>query len=186
MSIRTRLPGIHENPEDADWLHLDDDETIRWIGRPSRYTIAMALGTALVLAIAGIVLTAWLVSVVDGGDAPAWIGYLPLVLTAVGLVWAVRTYLNWVRLLYVITDEEIYVKHGLVSRDVTQVRLSRVQNTGYSQSTVERLLSYGDVAIFTAGPGTQDIVFENVPHPVRVTEILTTVLGERDHGDGLR
>lgn len=186
MSIRTRLPGIHENPEDADWLHLGDDETVRWIGRPSRYTITMALGAALALAIVGVVLTAWLVSVVGASDAPAWVSYLPLVLTAAGLFRAVRTYLDWVRLLYVITDEEIYVKHGLVSRDVTQVRLSRVQNTGYSQSTLERVLSYGDVEVFTAGTGTQDIVLENVPHPVRVTEILTTLLGEQDHGDGLR
>lgn len=186
MSLRTRLPGIHENPTDADWLHLTEGETVRWTGRPSGYTIAMALGTALALALVGIVLTAWLGSVVSGGDAPAWIGYLPLVLTVVGVGWAVITYLDWVRLLYVITDEEIYVKHGLVSRDVTQVRLSRVQNTAYSQSVLERFLSYGDVEVFTAGTSTEDIVFESVPDPVRVKEILTTLLGEHDRGDGVR
>jgi uncharacterized membrane protein YdbT with pleckstrin-like domain len=186
MSLHTRLPGIHENPEDADWLHLADGETVRWTGRPSRYTIATALVSAFALAIGGLVLTAWLVSAGGGGDVPAWVGYLPLVLTAVGLVWGAMTYLDWIRLLYVITDEEIYVKHGLVSRDVTQVRLSRVQNTGYSQSTVERMLSYGDVEVFTAGTSTQDVVFESVPDPVRVTEILTTLLGEHDHGDSIR
>jgi uncharacterized membrane protein YdbT with pleckstrin-like domain len=186
MSLRTRLPGIHENPEDADWLHLGDDETIRWTGRPSGYTIAITLGTALALAVGGLVLTAWLVSAAGGGDVPVWVGYLPLGLTVVGVVWAAATYLDWIRLLYVITDEEIYVKHGLVSRDVTQVRLSRVQNTGYSQSTLERMLSYGDVEVYTAGTSTQDIVFESVPHPVRVTETLTTLLGEHDHRDGIR
>lgn len=186
MSLRTRLPGLHENPEDADWIHLADDETVRWTGRPSRYTITLALGAALALAIGGLVLTAWFGPVVNESDVPGWLGYLPLVLTVVGVVWAVLVYLDWIRLLYVITDEAIYVKHGLVSRDVTQVRLSRVQNTAYSQSVLERLLSYGDVEVFTAGTSTQDVVFESVPHPVRVKETLTTLLAEHDHGDGLR
>ncbi|WP_306060484.1 PH domain-containing protein [Natronococcus wangiae] len=54
------------------------------------------------------------------------------------------TYLCWLRLLYVITDEEIYVKYGLISRDITQVRLDR-ENTAYDQSILERVLSFGDV-----------------------------------------
>jgi hypothetical protein len=48
------------------------------------------------------------------------------------------------------------------------------------------MLSYGDVEVFTAGTSTHDIVFESVPDPVRVTEILTTLLGKHDHGDGIR
>lgn len=61
------------------------------------------------------------------------------------------TYAEWHRTLYVITDEEIYVKRGLISRDVTQVRLDRVQNTAYKQSVLERVLSFADVQVFTAG-----------------------------------
>lgn len=183
MSMRARLPGLHENPEDADWLHLTEGERVRWTGRPSRYTIAAALGFALVLAVIGIVLTGWLVPVTAESGLPGWLGYLPLVLTAAGLLSAVATYLNWVRLLYVITDDEIYVKHGLVSRDVTQVPLRRVQNTAYTQSVLQRMLSYGTVEIFTAGTSTEDVVFRDVPRPERVKRILTELIGEQGRAD---
>lgn len=186
MSLRDRLPGLHENPEDADWLHLTGSETVRWTGRPSRYTIAISLVTALAVALGGLVLTAWVLPVASEANLPDWVGYLPLVFTVGGIASAVATYLDWMRLLYVITDEAIYVKHGLVSRDVTHVRLSRVQNTGYSQTPIERLLSYGDVEIFTAGTGTEDIVFENVPDPVEVKRILTTLLTDDRDGVNVR
>ncbi len=182
MTRGSWLPGVSENVEEADWLHLTEDETVCWTGRPSPYTITMAIAVAVGVALLGLVLTAWLVPVVERHDVPVWIGYLPLLLTLGGLLSALGTYLNWIRLLYVITDEEIYVKHGLVSRDVTQVRLSRVQNTAYSQSVVERVLSYGDIKIFTAGTSTEDLVFKSVPRPEYVNRILTDLLGEHDRG----
>jgi uncharacterized membrane protein YdbT with pleckstrin-like domain len=79
----------------------------------------------------------------------------------------------------VITSEEICVKHGLVSRDVTQIRIDRVQNTAYSQSVLERLCSFGDVEIYTAGSGTEDLVFRNVSRPERVKSVLTGLLSEQ-------
>lgn len=176
------LPGVSENVEEADWIHLTENETVRWTGRPSPYTITTAIAVAAGIAVAGLLLTGWFVPVVEQNDVPIWIGYLPLLLTLGGLLSAIWTYLNWIRLLYVITDEEIYVKHGLVSRDVTQVRLTRVQNTAYSQSIVERLLSYGDIKIFTAGTSTEDLVFKSVPHPERVNRTLTDLLSEHDRG----
>lgn len=182
MARGSWLPGVAENVEEADWMHLTENETVRWTGRPSPYTIVVAIAVAVGVAVAGLLLAGWLLSVVELNDLPGWIAYLPLLLTLVGLLSAVWTYLNWIRLLYVITDEEIYVKHGLVSRDVTQVRLSRVQNTAYSQSIVERLLSYGDIKIFTAGTSTEDLVFESVPHPERVKRTLTDLLSEHDQG----
>lgn len=81
----------------------------------------------------GIGLSVWLLPVTEAAAVPRWTGYLPLSLVVVGLALAAFAYLNWVRLLYVITDEEIYVKYGLISRDVTQIRLDRVQNTAYNQ-----------------------------------------------------
>lgn len=182
MSRGSWLPGVPENVEEADWIHLTENETVRWTGRPSPYTITVSIAMAAGIAVAGLLLTGWLVPVVERNAVPIWIAYLPLLLTLGGLLSAIRTYLNWIRLLYVITDEEIYVKHGLVSRDVTQVRLTRVQNTAYSQSIVERLLSYGDIKVFTAGTSTEDLVFKSVPHPERVKRTLTDLLSEHDQG----
>lgn len=174
-----RLPRIQENIEDADWLHLGEDEEVHWTGRPSLYTIASATVGGLLLAVAGIALTLWLRSALDGSVIPALLGFLPLLLTVAGVWWATLAYLNWVRLLYVITDEELYVKYGLISRDVTQIPLNRVQNTGYEQSVLERALRYGDIHVYTAGTSTEDITFRSVPRPERVKGILTELLSQQ-------
>ncbi|WP_306061207.1 PH domain-containing protein [Natronococcus wangiae] len=182
MSLKA-LVRPRENVEDASWLHLTEDEHVRWSERPSRFTIVFALAVGLVFALVGIVGTAILMSVLNGWDLPTWVGYLPLVFTILGVVIAGMTYLRWLRLLYVITDEEIYVKYGLISRDVTQVRLDRVQNTAYDQSILERVLSFGDVRIYTAGTSTEDITFRDVPNPERVTSTLTQLLSEQHSGN---
>ncbi|NUE03476.1 PH domain-containing protein [Halorubraceae archaeon YAN] len=170
------LPNPWENIEDADWLHLTDGEQVKWSGRPSRYTIAPVIAGGILLAAAGIFITWWFRPVAVESIAPDVFGFAPLVISAVGVSIALGVYLNWLRLLYVITDEEIYVKHGLISRDVTQVRLDRVQNTAYNQSVIERSLNYGNVRIYTAGTSTEDITLDHVPAPARVNQILTELL----------
>ncbi|MGM0605721.1 MAG: PH domain-containing protein [Halobacteriota archaeon] len=170
-----------ETVDDADWLHLTDGEMVRWTGRPSRYTIALSIVGWAVLTLAGVALTVWLLPIAEEAAVPGWLGYAPLGLTLVGVGGVGGVYLNWLRLLYVITDEEIYVKHGLISRDVTQVRIDRIQNTAYEQSILERALQFGDVRVYTAGTNTEDITFKNVPNPERVNSILKRRLSDRSN-----
>lgn len=164
--------------EEADWLHLGSDERVLWSGRPSRLTIAVSVIGGLLLGLAGIAATWWALGWAADAGVPDWFGYLPLLVALAGVGWAGYVYLHWLRLLYVLTDEEIYVKRGLVSRDVTQIRLDRVQNTTFEQSMVERVFRYGDVSIYTAGTSTDDVCFRDVPNPQRVAGILTDLIGE--------
>ncbi len=177
------FPQLWESVEHADWLHLSEDETVRWTGRPSRYTIALAVGGGVLLALLGLVLTRWLRAMVAGSVVPGVFGFVPLLLTGFGIWLAISTYLDWLRLLYVVTDEQLYVKYGLVSRDVTQVRLDRVQNTSYNQTVVQRFLGYGDVNIYTAGTNTEDITFQKIPGPNELKRTLTDLLGEQADRD---
>jgi uncharacterized membrane protein YdbT with pleckstrin-like domain len=174
------FPHILESVENADWIHLSDDEEVLWTGRPSLHTILVAVVGGVLVAVAGVVFTVLLSRAIESRNLPALVGYLPLVLTVAGIAWAAIAYLNWLRLLYVITDSEIYVKYGLVSRDVTQIRLSRIQNTTFEQSVIQRLLGYGDVRIYTAGTGTDDLLFDDVPDPETVTQLLSDVMGSED------
>lgn len=173
------LQRLGENVEEADWLQLTDGEEVRWLGRPSRYTIALSIVGGVLLVIAGIALTYWLQPVTVSGGTQNVLGFLPLLITLLGIAWIAYTYLDWLRLLYVITDEEIYVKYGLVSRDVTQVPIDRIQNTSYQQSVLERALKYGDIHIYTAGSSTEDITFANVPRPEIVKTVLSEVVSKR-------
>ena len=171
--------GLREDVADADWLHLHEGEEVRWSGRPSQYTLVPATVTMVLLVVAGALLTGWWHPYVMEQGWPTVIGYVPLLLALVGIAYGTWVYLLWLRLLYVITDEEIYVKIGFISRDVTQVPLTRVQNTSYNQSVLERLLSYGTIHVYTAGTHTDDLRLRNVPNPGRIKEILTKQLSER-------
>lgn len=167
------VPLFRETVEDANWLHLDEAEQVRWHGRPSRLTLVPDATIMVLLVVLGIGLTLWARSFVADLAVPASIGYLPALIALVGIGVGIAAYLSWLRLLYVITDEEIYVKIGLVSRDITRVPFTRVQNTAYTQTVLERLLSYGTIRIYTAGTDTDDLVFEHVPNPERIMKTLS-------------
>lgn len=166
-----------EQLRSADWLTLTDDETIEWTGRPSLFTLAPQFGGAIVVAIVG----AFGISVLDSTlsrPIPGVVRLLPL-LAALSILAVVL--LKWYRVRYVITSNEVYIKRGLISLDLVQIRLSRIQNTTRSQSIVERLLGYGDVVAYTAGTDTMDIELRNVPNPSQVNETLSRLLSRSDN-----
>lgn len=160
-----------------DWVHLTDDEELVWTGHPSLRPVAPILAFGVLLILVGIGLTS---------IAPPAFWYAPLVLVPVGLVIVVRWYLLRWAVKYAITSEEVYKKTGILSRDVTQLRLDRVQNTSFSQSLVERLLSYGDIRVDTAGSGATELVFEDINRPDEVNGIITRQLDEIGGGTGGR
>lgn len=167
---------MRETVSAADWVDLAEDEAVRWSGRPAKVTLLPAAVVMLVLVMTSAWLTLRSRAFVEGEGLPPALGYLPLVIAVAGIAYGVWRLLAWLRLLYVITDGEIYVKIGLVSRDVTQIPLSRVQNTNYRQSVLERVFAYGDIYVYTAGTDTDDVVLKNVPNPKRVKEHLTVQL----------
>ncbi|MGA9400375.1 PH domain-containing protein, partial [Haladaptatus sp.] len=58
----------------------------------------------------------------------------------------------------------------------SQIRLERVQDIAFSQSLPERIFDYGTVKIHTAGPSTNNIIFENVSNPQSINGLLTEQL----------
>ncbi|RJT01190.1 PH domain-containing protein [Halococcus sp. IIIV-5B] len=152
----------------VEWVHLTGDERVLWAGTPSTYPALPAVAVGFVLCIAGV----WL-SRLGSLPGPSW---LPLVSVPVGLCIGSWAYLTRWSTRYVFTTKAVYEKTGLFSRTVTQVRFDRVQNTTFDQSTVERLLSYGDIAVYTAGTGGVNLALRDVPDPKRVNALVTTCL----------
>src|SRR5699024_7196703 len=165
-SIRT----MHSAAGTVEWVHLTGDERVLWAGTPSTYPAIPAITVGFVLCVLG----AWL-SRVGLFGMPWW---LPLVSIPVGLAVATRAYLVRWSTRYVFTTKAIYEKTGLLSRTVTQVRFDRVQNTAFDQSLIERTLSYGDLAVYTAGTGGVNLSLRDVPDPQRVNSLVTARLSE--------
>ena len=161
----------------ADWVTLTEGEEVLWQGHPSLRLITPSVVVGLVLALGGVVLTVVLTE--------PTVRWLPLLGVPLGIAVVAWAYVSLVSTRYVLTSEEVYRKSGILNQSVAQIRLDRVQNTTFSQSPTERLFSYGDITIYTAGSDTMDITLENVPNPQEVNQRLTEAL-DAASGSGAR
>ena len=174
--------------EVPDWVTLTDDETVVWRGGPSTARVVQELLGETLLVVVGLAVVAVGSGAVAAVDPPT-LSAVPLGLVGVGLavvllgvVLGVVTYLRFRAIKYLITTSELYRKRGLFSRSVRNLRLERVQDSGFQQSAVQRLLGYGTVHVSTAGGGGVELQFRDVPDPEavngRITRQLDRVRGE--------
>jgi len=82
---------------------------------------------------------------------------------------------------YTITNRRLHVKHGIVSREVQETRLERVQDVTYRQSALQRVLGIGDVDFDTAANDPTDFVFAGVAGPASVVERVHKATAEGRH-----
>jgi uncharacterized membrane protein YdbT with pleckstrin-like domain len=139
-------------------MELHQGETILFQGHPSwrsallffvkGFLIAVAIGAALWFA----------VGEVAGVAAGAGIAGLTVVVSIL-----LRSATE-----YVITDERLHIRRGIVSRTIQETRLGRVQNVTVSQSIWERLLQIGKAEFDTASQDQNDFVFAGIADPDEV------------------
>jgi uncharacterized membrane protein YdbT with pleckstrin-like domain len=139
-------------------MDLHPGEQIVFEGHPSwRSTLRFyVIGLLAVAAAAGI---AYLV---DGtGLAVAAALVVGAIIVLAGL--AKRAATN-----YVVTNQRLHIRRGLLSRNVQQTRIERIQNVSSHQSLGERLLRVGTVEFDTASDEDGDFVFGGIADPAAV------------------
>lgn len=73
---------------------------------------------------------------------------------------------------YVLTSERIKIIKGLLSRDIENFELIRIQDVDYSQGVGERLAGVGDITIRGHDASDAVVVLRNVKDPENVYETL--------------
>src|SRR5258707_4437954 len=107
------------------------------------------LGGVLVGAIAGLIS-----ALVDGHVQVIW------VILAVFVVFVANLVIGLVRRLqttYTVTSERPTIERGLMTRELHQTRLERVQNVPLRQSLIQRALIVGTVEVHTAARARDDL-----------------------------
>ncbi len=79
---------------------------------------------------------------------------------------------------YTITEKRLTIDRGLLSRDVNETRLVRVQNVNSSQTLLERTLGIGTVDFDTAGSAEYGFAFRGVAHPHRIVRTVDRAIQE--------
>lgn len=105
--------------------------------------------------------------------------YAKFGLAALG-VWVVyrgfRLLVEWASAKYQIFDDVVVASFGIVSRRLTQVRVTDIRGMSVNQSLVGRFLGVGNVTIGTAATGDAEIVMRGVRDP---SGIVATIDGLR-------
>lgn len=129
--------------------------------------------TLLTIFSVGCVILGFLISTAAlGFYIPPIFSLAPLGLVFIFLLAAIWRYYLWKSTVYVVTTHKIYSKKGVFGRNISQVSHHQVANSKYFQSWHERLLSYGDIGIFTSGTDSSELDMVNIPDPQHVKNII--------------
>ena len=143
-------------------MDLHPDEAVVFEGHPSwRAVLSFYIGgVAGALVIAVIV---WLVVSTFAGVLTAAV-LIALVVLA-GLIKRTATD-------YMVTNQRLYIRRGILSKRVQQTRIDRVQNVNTEQRFRDRLLRVGTVDFDTAGSDDAEFRFVGISDPARVVQAV--------------
>ncbi|HEX5763500.1 MAG TPA: PH domain-containing protein [Solirubrobacterales bacterium] len=154
-------------------VNLSPGEQMIFQGHPSwRAILGFYLKGIAIAAVAGLLAT-----LIGADDGTVFL----IVLAAIGLTVLVG-FVKRVATTYTITNRRLNIKRGIVSREVQETRLERVQNVNYRQSVYQRLMQIGDVDFDTAATDDHDFVFSGVADPKEVVHAVDEATGAASAG----
>jgi uncharacterized membrane protein YdbT with pleckstrin-like domain len=155
------------DPEPGEQVFFHGHPT--WRGMLVFYVRGFLL-TVLGGVVAGLV-TAIIKGSVNVPDVVAVVLVVFVIVLIVGFVGRMRT-------TYTITNRRLTIETGLLSRDLHETRLERVQNVNSRQSVLGRLLSVGTVDFDTAAGAEFDFAFRGVANPRQIVRTVDRALHE--------
>jgi uncharacterized membrane protein YdbT with pleckstrin-like domain len=147
---------------------LSEGEEIVREFRPHWRMLVIPLTWTLVLA-AAIVLT-WIYP-----PDRAWFDWGVTALAGVAwLVLGLYPLISWFFTLYVLTNERLIARRGVLARHGLEIPLEQINDLTFTQTILERILRSGDLLIESAGTQGQSH-FSNIPEPEEFHSLLYRV-----------
>jgi len=155
---------------------LNDGESVTVDLHPHWWFFAAPV-VALLGAIAiGIVV---LVGTDDGSDVRNWLGLVSLALIVISAIWLIARYLQWGTTNFVVTNDRVIFRTGVIAKHGIEIPLERVNNVMISQRILERMLSTGDLMIESGGEDGQQR-FTDIREPDRVKNLIHAMINENE------
>jgi uncharacterized membrane protein YdbT with pleckstrin-like domain len=77
---------------------------------------------------------------------------------------------------YMVSNQRLYIRRGILSKHVQQTRVDRIQNVNTDQRIRDRILRVGTVDFDTAGTDDSDFKFVGIANPVDVAQAVDRAL----------
>ncbi len=154
-----------------------DDETVVLDLRPHWWYFSRHILTGVPL----LVLVIGSVSI-SNGDIRNVVRWPVGLLVLVWALWLSNQFVRWWVTYFVVTDQRVLYRTGVLARHGVEIPLERITNINYHQGIWERIIGAGDLDIESAGE-EGDTHFDNVRHPYEVqNEIYTQMEGAAHRG----
>lgn len=88
------------------------------------------------------------------------------------LVVALPSILAWISAEYVLTDERLVARSGVIRRRTYDIPLAQVNSVTISQGVVDRIARVGDVSVESASEAG-DVKLTNVPRPTELQNMIS-------------
>ena len=159
-------------------VKLHPGEQVIFEGHPSwRGILAFYIKGVLIAVVVGAIVA--LVSNISGDTDKALVFFVVLVIIGVTVLVG---FIKRVATTYTITNRRLNIKRGIISREIQETRLERVQNVNYQQSAIQRLLQVGDVDFDTAAGDDYNFIFAGVADPADVVHAVDQATGAHAAG----
>jgi uncharacterized membrane protein YdbT with pleckstrin-like domain len=151
----------------------DPGEQIFFHGHPSWRSMAPFYLKGLLVALVAGVIAGVVTRIADHHVEAGWVAaavvVVFIVLAAIGQLQRIQT-------TYSITNQRLTIETGLLSKQVHQTRLERIQNVNSEQSLADRLLRIGTVDFDTAAEADFDFSFRGVGDPRGIVRTVDQAL----------
>ncbi len=164
---------------------LQDGETVILALRPSPWFILIDGSWVYFASIFAALLLAWLAHQPWSPVILPESQIFPLLATvlSIRIVWK---FLDWANRVYVLTDQRIMRRRGVIQYSLIEAPLDRIQHSAIFTRVVERVLGLGTIGFATAGSGRFEVIWEMIANPIEIHRKVNDAIeryGRRgDHG----
>ena len=156
---------------------LNRNEEIALDLRPHWWYFGRQILTGIPLLIVVVLMLSWS----SGGFVKDATSYIVIVLVVAWAVWLGLKYLSWARTYFVVTNQRVVYRTGVIARRGAEILLDRITNINFTQRMFERAIGAGNLEVQSAGEqGTTS--FDFVRHPDGVQQEIYRQMDTRDRG----
>ena len=117
---------------------------------------------------------------------PAWRAYTLSILLGIAtllftigvliILWAI---LDRYGKRYTVDAQKVAARKGIVSRYSESIQLDDLHEVALKQSVIQKMLGVGDLCFSTAASTDAEVIFQDIPKPAALKELIEQFLAER-------
>jgi len=150
-----------------------NEKVVRSI-HPHWLTVFGATVVGLIL-IAAAIFASWATPDDTRGNWIQWISVAVAILLGIPLV--IVPFLRWRTTHYVVTDERVMVRRGILSKAGKDITLSKITDVSFKQTFLDRVIRAGTLNIESAGDSADELL-RNIPHSDEVQQLINHLMDQ--------